>query len=62
MKRPRQPPLAREISDLDNEGKDEAKYVKLIPFAKEITDLEDARPAHLEPLLDSPAQGSLLVP
>jgi hypothetical protein len=29
--------LEREISDLDNEEKDEAKYIKLIPFAKQIT-------------------------
>jgi uncharacterized protein (DUF885 family) len=41
--------LEREISDLDNEEKDEAKYVKLIPFAKQITDLEEAR-RRMEPI------------
>ncbi|HWA83730.1 MAG TPA: hypothetical protein VG820_09870, partial [Fimbriimonadaceae bacterium] len=33
----------KHISDLSNEAKDEAKYASLIPFAKEITDLEEAR-------------------
>lgn len=39
----------RHISDLSNEAKDEAKYASLIPFAKEITDLEEAR-RRMEPI------------
>jgi hypothetical protein len=35
--------LDRKISELSNEGKDEGKYSALIPFAKEITDLEESR-------------------
>lgn len=39
----------RHINDLGNETKDEAKYATLIPFAKEITDLEEAR-RRMEPI------------
>jgi len=33
----------KQISLLENEAKDQARFVKLIPFAREITDLEEAR-------------------
>lgn len=39
----------RRISDLANEGKDEAKYSALIPFAPQITTLEETR-RRMEPI------------
>ncbi|MFI5385407.1 MAG: DUF885 family protein [Fimbriimonadales bacterium] len=39
----------RRISDLDNEARDEGKYTKLIPFAKAITGLDEAR-RRMEPV------------
>ncbi|HVT12882.1 MAG TPA: DUF885 family protein [Fimbriimonadaceae bacterium] len=39
----------KHINELSNEEKDEAKYANLIPFAKEITDLEEAR-RRMEPV------------
>lgn len=41
--------LEHEVSDLANEAKDEAKYAALLPFAKEITDLEETR-RRMEPV------------
>jgi hypothetical protein len=48
----------RHISDLGNEGKDEAKYSALIPFAKEITSLEESR-RRMEPVDSEKAANAL---
>ncbi len=48
----------RRISDLANEGKDEDRYANLIPFAKEITSLDESR-RRMEPVDGEKAANSL---